>query len=131
MAVTLFVGNLPYSIGDAELQEIFSTYATGELKAVVKRDPEGRSRGFGFVTFDGDDAENNAQSAIDQLNGAEVNGRTIKVDMQRPREEGYQPRRFNNNREGGYNNSRNYGSRRDDNYSRNSNTEETSSSDEE
>lgn len=128
MAVTLFIGNLPYSIGDAELQEIFSTYATGELKAVVKRDPEGRSRGFGFVTFDGDDAENNANSAIEQLNGAEVNGRTIKVDMQRPREEGYQPRRFNNNREGGYNNSRSNYAPRNNNYSRN---EETSSTDEE
>ncbi|PID31654.1 RNA-binding protein [Candidatus Saccharibacteria bacterium] len=80
----LYVGNLAYATTDEGLRNFFAT--VGEVsRAYVATDREtGRSRGFGFVTFE-DEVLN--QKAIDELNGKELDGRTIKVSLARPREE--------------------------------------------
>ena len=77
----LYVGNLPYSVNSDELRKIFSEF--GEvLDAIVLSDKfSGRSKGFGFVTFA---TEEMAQSAIEGLNGKEVGGRNLVVNVARP-----------------------------------------------
>lgn len=80
----LFVGSLPWSVDDNKLKELFSQY--GEvLKAEVVKDREtGRSRGFGFVEMADDTA---AEEAIKALNGSDLDGRQVVVNVARPREE--------------------------------------------
>ena len=78
----LFVGSLPWSINNDSLKELFAQY--GEItEAVVITDRDsGRSKGFGFVTFS---KEEEAQKAL-EMDGKEVEGRTIVVNMAKPRE---------------------------------------------
>ena len=79
----LYVGNLPYTIDEAALTHNFSEYGTvRSAKLVMDRDT-GRSKGFGFVEM-GSDAE--AQAAIDGLNGLQVQGRAVTVNIARPPE---------------------------------------------
>ena len=73
----LFVGNLPYRMGDADLEQAFSAHGTVISATVIRDRSSGRSRGFGFVTFEDDEA---ADKAIAALNGTELDGRTIRVD---------------------------------------------------
>ena len=82
MGKRLYVGNLPYSITDDQLQEAFSEW--GATGATVPVDESGRSKGFGFVEI-GDDQQ--AQSAIDSMNGAQLGGRSLTVNEARPRED--------------------------------------------
>ncbi len=79
----LFIGSLPWSITNDSLKELFSQY--GEVvEAIIINDREtGRSKGFGFVTFA---KEEDAQKAL-EMNGKEVEGRTIVVNVAKPREE--------------------------------------------
>ena len=72
----LYVGNLPWSTGEAELEEMFA--GIGEVRSanVITDRDTGRSRGFGFVEMSDDDAKR----AIEELNGNEVDGRAIKVN---------------------------------------------------
>jgi RNA recognition motif-containing protein len=80
----LYVGNLAYSIRDEDLQDAFSAHgAVSSAKVMMDRDT-GRSKGFGFVEM-GTDQE--AQAAIDALNGQPLGGRAIVVNVARPREE--------------------------------------------
>lgn len=84
----LFIGSLAYATTDDSLRDFFSQIApVASAKVITDRD-SGRSKGFGFVEFE-DDANN--QKAIDELNGKELDGRTITVNEARPREE--RPRR--------------------------------------
>ncbi len=78
----LFVGNLPYSVTDSQLREIFSR-VVGVAKAEVICE-NGKSRGFGYVELlsDGD-----AAVAIEELQGYEIGGRRIRVDVANPRPE--------------------------------------------
>ncbi len=88
MATNLFVGSLAYSVTDDELNDFFK--AAGNVKSakvIMDRDTN-RSKGFGFVEMESDDE---AQEAIKQLNGKDLNGRAISVNEARPREE--RPRR--------------------------------------
>lgn len=80
----LFVGGLPFSTTDDELKELFAAHGAVASATVVRDRDSGRSKGFGFVEFENDDEGKKAQEA---LNGSEVGGRTISVDMARPREE--------------------------------------------
>ena len=80
----LYVGNLPYQMTDAELNELFAAYGSVETAQVIVDRETGRSKGFGFVEM-GSDQE--AQSAIQELNGKEVNGRALTVNEARPRED--------------------------------------------
>ncbi|MCC5793881.1 MAG: RNA-binding protein [Chromatiales bacterium] len=85
MSKKLYVGNLPYNITDADLEQMFATHgAVQSARLIVDRDT-GRSKGFGFVEMSSDQE---AQAAIDALNGKEHGGRTLTVNEARPKEEG-------------------------------------------
>ncbi len=96
--MNIFVGSLPWSIEEADLRESFEAYGTVDSVKVVTDKFTGRSKGFGFVEMPND---GEAQKAIDELNGATVEGRTIVVNKSEPKPEG-ERRSFTNNR-GGYN----------------------------
>jgi len=85
MGKKLYVGNLPYGVNDADLQQIFGEHGTVQSAQVIMDRDTGRSKGFGFVEMSSD-AE--AQTAITKLNGAEVEGRTLTVNEARPKTEG-------------------------------------------
>lgn len=80
----LFVGSLPWGVDDAQLSQIFSQAGTVVSAQVVKDRETGRSRGFGFVEMSTDEE---AQAAVSNLNGTDVEGRKIVVNIARPREE--------------------------------------------
>ncbi len=95
--MNIFVGSLPFSIEEADLRESFEAYGAVESVKIITDKFTGRSKGFGFVEMT-NDAE--AQKAIDELNGATVDGRTIVVNKSEPKPEG-ERKSFNNNRSGG------------------------------
>jgi cold-inducible RNA-binding protein len=83
MGNKLYVGNLPYSVRDEDLQQAFGEFGTiNSAKVMMERDT-GRSKGFGFVEM-GSDAE--AQAAINGMNGQSLGGRSITVNEARPME---------------------------------------------
>lgn len=83
MGNKLYVGNLPYTVRDDDLQQAFSAYGNvNSAKVMMERDT-GRSKGFGFVEM-GSDAE--AQSAIEGMNGQSLGGRSLVVNEARPME---------------------------------------------
>ncbi len=86
--MNIYVGNLSYGVSDDNLREVFEAYGEVSSAKVITDKYSGRSKGFGFVEMD-DDAQ--AQAAIDQLDGAEIDGRAVRVNEARPREE--RPRR--------------------------------------
>mgnify|MGYP001029783475 CR=1 FL=1 len=82
MEKKLYVGNLPYSTTETELEELFSQSGSVVEVTVIFDRETGRSKGFGFVQM-ADEAS--AQAAVEKLNGTEMGGRTIKVAEARPR----------------------------------------------
>ena len=82
--MNIYIGNLPYSITEDELREAFSQFGQVDSANIIKDKFSGRSKGFGFVEMPND---GEAQSAIDSLNDTDLNGRSIKVNQARPREE--------------------------------------------
>ena len=81
MGKKLYVGNLPYSMTDDRLSELFSAHGTvASAKVIMDRD-SGRSKGFGFVEM-GTDQE--AEAAISQLNGQQIDGRALTVNEAKP-----------------------------------------------
>ena len=85
MGKKLYVGNLAYSVGDSDLQQMFEPHGTVQSAQVIMDRDTGRSKGFGFVEM-GSDQE--AQAAIAALNGKEVDGRALTVNEARPKTEG-------------------------------------------
>jgi RNA recognition motif-containing protein len=84
MSSKIYVGNLPYSVTGPILESNFAEYG-GVVSAKVMMDREtGRSKGFGFVEMASEDA---ARAAIKELDGMSVDGRSIVVNLARPREE--------------------------------------------
>lgn len=84
MSMKLYVGNLPFSTTSEDLQQIFAQAGNVESASVIEDRETGRSRGFGFVEMASNEE---GQAAIQQLNGKEVNGRSITVNEARPRED--------------------------------------------
>ncbi len=80
----LYVGNLPYAASEDELKEHFSKAGTVTSVALIKDKATGRAKGFGFVEMSSD-AE--AQQAISMFHGQDFMGRSITVNVARPREE--------------------------------------------
>ncbi len=95
--MNIFVGSLPFSIDEADLRESFEVYGAVSSVKIITDKFTGRSKGFGFVEMTNDDE---AQKAIDELNGATVQGRAIVVNKSEPKPEG-ERRSFNNNSRGG------------------------------
>ena len=77
----IYVGNLPYSIDDSKLKELFSAYGNVNEAVVIKDKYSGRSKGFGFVEMSDESA---AKKAIEELNDKEIQGRPLKVNEARP-----------------------------------------------
>jgi RNA recognition motif-containing protein len=120
----IYVGNLPFSVEESDLKELFSGYETDEV-VLIKDKFNGRSKGFGFVTIPDDEAANRA---ISELNGKDFKGRELKLSEAKPfdpnaprpprrdfggnrgggRFGGSGPRRFGGNREGGRRESRDF-----------------------
>ena len=84
MSNKLFVGNLSFNVTENDLNDAFAAYGTVTETNLMMDRATGRPRGFGFVTMSTDEE---AQKAIDALNGKELDGRAITVNVARPREE--------------------------------------------
>lgn len=87
--MSIYVGNIPYSVSEEELSEVFAEYGTVKRVYLPTDRETGRMRGFGFVELSSDSEED---AAIETLDGAEWMGRELRVNKARPRE---------NNRGGG------------------------------
>ncbi len=79
----IYVGNLPFSMNDGELRDLFAAHGNVMSASVVMDRETGRSRGFGFVEMDDGETE----AAINALNGSVFNGRDLRVNEARPRED--------------------------------------------
>ena len=102
----LYVGNLPWSLNNDSLKELFSQIGEVIEAIVIMDNASGRSKGFGFVTFA---QEEDAQKAVDQMNEQEVEGRKIIVNVARPKEDRGGFRKSNDfNRGGGGGGRRSY-----------------------
>lgn len=102
--MNIFVGSLPFSIEEDDLKSIFEEYGEVASAKIITDKFSGKSRGFGFVEMPD---EETAKKAIEELNGAELNGRTIVVNKSEERKSGDRPKgQFNrggNNRGGSFN----------------------------
>ena len=83
--MNIYAGNLPYSVDENQLREIFGQYGEVQEASVIKDRFSGRSKGFGFVVMPND---SEAQAAIDALNETEISQRPIRVNQAKPRAEG-------------------------------------------
>lgn len=108
MAKKLYVGSLPYSVNESSLRELFEPFGEITSVAVISDKFTGQSKGFGFVEFSDSDA---ADSAIAQLNGKEMGGRTLTVNEAKPQEKRSGGGGFGGggNRGGGYGGNRSSG----------------------
>ncbi len=84
MAVQIYVGNLSYSMTEDSLRELFTPFGEVISSKIIKDRLTDRSRGFGFVEMENKDE---AESAIQKIDGTEVEGRNMKVNLARPRRE--------------------------------------------
>ncbi|MCK5114292.1 MAG: RNA-binding protein [Phycisphaerae bacterium] len=80
--MNIYVGNLSYSVTDGDLQEAFASHGAVDRAKVILDRETGRSRGFGFVEMTNDDEGN---TAIEAMNGFELDGRALNVNEARPR----------------------------------------------
>src|SRR5438309_5225980 len=84
MGKKLYVGNLPYGVDDRGLEQMFAAHGTVQSAQVIMDRDTGRSKRFGFVEMGNN---NEAQAAINALNGKESDGRALTVNEARPRED--------------------------------------------
>lgn len=80
--INIYVGNLPFSTTDTELEDLFSQFGTVSRAAIITDRETGRSRGFGFVEMENDEE---GKKAIAEMNEADFNGRNLTVNEARPR----------------------------------------------
>mgnify|MGYP000864006420 FL=1 len=84
MAKKLYVGNMSYDVDNAALEQMFTPYGTVESAQIITDRSTGRSKGFGFVEMSSNEE---AEAAINALNGKEQNGRALTVNEAKPRED--------------------------------------------
>lgn len=98
----VYVGNLPFSVNDDKLRELFAQFGEVTEATIIQNKFNGRSKGFGFVTFANED---DAKKAIEEMNKKNVEGREITVNEAKPMDPNNRPprRSFGNNRFGGGN----------------------------
>ncbi|WP_395373042.1 RNA recognition motif domain-containing protein [Marinicella sp. W31] len=82
--MNIYIGNLAYSVTEAELEEAFGQYGEVTSAKLILDKFSGQSKGFGFVEMAD---EQDARSAIEQINGSAIKGRNVKVNEARPRED--------------------------------------------
>ena len=100
MSTKLYVGNLSFNTSNQDLQELFAGAGTVESTNIIEDRETGRSRGFGFVEMS---SSEEAQNAISQFNGKEIDGRSLNVNEAKPREDRGGNGGRSNNGGGGYN----------------------------
>ena len=83
MGNKIYVGNLPFSVDQDGLKKMFESYGAITEATIISDRFSGRSKGFGFVTFEKDE---DAQKAVSEMNEKEIEGRNIKVSEARPME---------------------------------------------
>lgn len=88
--MNIYVGNLPYSFTDEQLKAKFSEFGEVTSASVIMDKATGRSKGFGFVEMADDEQ---AKDALDKLSNWQANGRQVKVNEAKPKED--KPRKFN------------------------------------
>ena len=93
--MNIYVGNLSWGLDQTDLEQLFSEYGPVKSANLIQDRDTGRSKGFAFVEMEN---EADGEKAIEALNGHEIDGRSLTVNVARPREE--RPRRDNNR--GGY-----------------------------
>ena len=89
----IYVGNMSYDTTQEGLESLFAQYGSVDSVKIITDRETGRAKGFGFITMNDDSS---AQSAIAELNGKEFDGRTLKVNEAKPKED--RPRRSFNDR---------------------------------
>ncbi|MEI8185237.1 MAG: RNA-binding protein [Chlorobiaceae bacterium] len=82
--MNIYIGNLAYSVTEDDLRNAFSEFGQVESASIINDKFSGRSKGFGFVDMPND---TEAREAIESLNEKDLNGRTVKVNEAKPREE--------------------------------------------
>jgi RNA recognition motif-containing protein len=87
----IYVGNLPYSVGDEELRKAFGEYGTVESADVIMERDTNRSKGFGFVQMQSDEE---AKAAISGLDSKDMDGRAVKVSEAKPKRTEARPSTF-------------------------------------
>lgn len=88
--MNIYVGNLPYELAEEDLRQAFEAFGEVSSVNIIMDKYSGRPRGFGFVEMPSDEQ---AQAAIDGLNGKDLGGRALNVNQARPRAEGGGDRR--------------------------------------
>lgn len=94
MGTNIYVGNLSYSVRDADISELFSQFGDVKSAKVIMERDTNRSKGFAFVEME---TEDGAQSAIAALNEQDFKGRALRVNEARPRPERSDRKPFNRN----------------------------------
>ena len=84
MTMNIYVGNLDFKVDEDDLKDIFEEYGTVSTSKIITDKFSGRSKGFGFVTMEG---QEEAKKAIDELNGATLENREMVVNEARPRKQ--------------------------------------------
>lgn len=84
MDMNIYVGNLPYGTTDEDIKSLFNEFGEVSSVNIIKDRMTGNSKGFGFVEMENDDE---GQKAIEGVNGKELQGRSLKVNLARPRQE--------------------------------------------
>ena len=82
--MNIYIGNLAYTVTEDDLRDAFSEFGEVETASIINDKFSGRSKGFGFVDMPND---SDAREAIESMNNKDLNGRTIKVNEAKPREE--------------------------------------------
>ncbi len=82
--MNIYVGNLPYSVTENDLREAFQAFGTVSSAAVITDKFSGQSKGFGFIEMSNN---SEADAAIKGLNGSDMQGRSLKVNEAKPREQ--------------------------------------------
>jgi RNA recognition motif-containing protein len=103
MATRIYVGGMPYSATEQELQNLFAKHGSVTSATIITDKYTGQAKGFGFVEMS---TETEAKSAIDILNGTLMGDRTLTVNEAKPREERSGSNGYGAGRSGGYNDSR-------------------------
>ena len=88
MSLQIYAGNLSYAMKDESLKELFEQYGDVSSVKIIRYRDSGRSKGYGFVDMINPEA---AEKAIAELNGTDVEGRSIRVNRARPKVEGTTP----------------------------------------
>ena len=94
MSTNIYVGNLSFKTTETELEGLFSQFGQVNKVNIIQDRETGRSRGFGFVEMEPE----NATAAISALDGTELDGRNLRVNVAREKEKTYRPKRDRNRR---------------------------------